>query len=52
VLGVYWSADQVGRCSHKVGFGEYLPKMLVGRKIDGVGRWVGMRATHFKFIGE
>jgi hypothetical protein len=26
--------------------------MLVGRKIDGVGRWVGMRAAHFKFIGE
>jgi len=34
-----------------VGFGKYFFKVLVGRKM-GVGRWVGMRVAHFKFIGE
>jgi hypothetical protein len=32
-----------------VRFGRYLFKMLVG---TSVGRWVGMRVTHFKFICE
>ncbi len=44
-----------------MGFGRYLLKVLVGRKLEGhvgryidggVGRWVEMRVAHFKFIGE
>jgi hypothetical protein len=41
LLGVYWSGNQVGRCSHIGGFGRYLLKVLVVRKVEGqVGRYI------------